>query len=954
MRFRDLLDWLGMTDGEFAALLALVATVAAVVTAIVRYDYRKPVQSVRILLGLPERVFAARSVDSFDKIQDPLAKGPDLLERRYIPLPVTSVDGDRDLLITVDEILRDPTRGSVIILGDAGTGKSTLLRAYLVSGLRRRARGWPGAPRERVLPFLVQLRQFAVHGRWDEPNPMLAYLMWWMTARLGLRQTESQYLLRRALQRRRLVVLLDGLDEVSDDRRERVRIAVNQFRSDVSQDCPTAQARVVLTCRQHNFRVMRDEWVSVIAGDGGVGDLTGETARLVVYSLAPLRDGDIQLYVDKARDKFNNPSEDPDRYLVAVRDSPTLDMHRIPLVLATSVNYYAQRNTIEIPSEIGKLYQHMVTDMLTRHDFVKEPGARLQAFNADDKERFLREFAAANALQSVPENGFTRIDVGESFGPFDERALYQLAAKLADRMDKVSDYRAFVREILTHSGLLQPAGEARWEFAHRTLQEFLVAEYLVAAEKAGEEMLLQHACDGEWQQVAVFYAGTSAKNQDSIGAFLHRLTDRNLALAGYCLRSAKPTNEVGDRIQDALVDRIKQGDAQLTSYLAALLSTTLSPRDHIRRRGVELVNGLLDELIDRFDVYELLGGNVDSVVHLLDALSQMEAGHIARLVPQVISATPNDPRLVPPLWRCLRAEGIEVERLGVSRIVERLVVLVMDEDCLRQLQAQPSNNPPFATEELRSKVHPVSSPTLRRSNLVELLCWVDHLQIDVLEPNRFLHARQESPELFARVERDRPRTVRLQLFPFGLALSGLGMLAALALAGVTLVTDWQVVTRPHGWATLWWVATPPVLAATVFLVMFGWAERSAPAGFAHRYLSGGRAPGAWQSGNLPAEILARVFPGGLAQVLFGVSTFVYALALAPLLTKSVAGYLAAVLVTIAVLVWLPLSASFDRGRRVYLRRPNPYADMYDDPRSAHWLVPDGQQLSAPTRARKRS
>jgi hypothetical protein len=927
MGFRDLLNRLGLTDGEFAALLALLALVGTVVTTLVRFGFRKPWRSFRFAFRVPERRYVKRSIELWGTIQDPLFRRSEPLEARYIPLPLTSADGDRDLLVAGDEVLGNPTLGNLIILGDAGSGKSTLLKAYAVSVLKDGRQGWATAGgRPRPLPFLVQLRQFAAHGQLRSgSNPLLSYIYDQLGTRFGLDSKEAEYLIHRALDRRRLVVLLDGLDEVKDGDRESVRVAVDRFRTDITQGCPTANARIVLTCRQHNFHTIRDEWVSVVAGD---------SVRSVIYSLAPLRDADIQAYLFKVKDKFDEPATGPGRYLAAVRDSPTLDMHRIPLVLATSVSYYARRNAFAIPAEIGELYNLMVTEMLTRHDFKEDPGTRAQMFQTRDKERFLREFAAANALAQADT-----VDFGESFGPFEKPALYKLAEQLAGRLDSVSDHKAFVDEILTHSGLLKPASETRWEFAHRTIQEYLVAQHLRGSQRKGEDLLLEHARDSAWQQVVIFYAGTDTVDQDYVGEFLHRLASQDLALAGHCLRAAKPSNEVADEILDALVDKVRLGDAQLTSYLAALLSTALSPRDYVRERAVKLVNDLLDELIDRFDVFELLGGNVDSVVHLLDALSHTQAVHIGVLVPKVVSATPNDPRLVAPLWRCLKADGIAAQP-GAQAVVERLIGLVMDADCLAQLQLQPPGNAEFATAEMRARVYPLVSAKLRQSNLAELLCWQDYLSVDVLEPNRFLQAKRESPELFARAEKDRPRTRRLRLFPVGQVFSGLSLFAALTYSVYLLNGDWQILIRPHGWNTLWWLAAPPFLAATLSLSIFSWAERSEHASALHRYFGAGASPGKWQSGSLPAELSARLLPNSLAQLTFFISSLAYAVALLPLIAMSLALYLAATTAAFCLLVWLPLMSIFDRSRRLYLYRPNEYADMFDDPLSAHWLRED--------------
>lgn len=66
---------------------------------------------------------------------------------------------------------------------------------------------------------------------------------------------------------------------------------------------------------------------------------------------------------------------------------------------------------------------------------------------------------------------------------------------------------------------------------------------------------------------------------------------------------------------------------------------------------------------------------------------------------------------------------------------------------------------------------------------------------------------------------------------------------------------------------------------------------------------------------------------------------VYGLALAPVLADSVPLFLGAAVLIQWICVWVPLLSVFDRGENFYLKRPNPYDDMYDDERSRHWITP---------------
>jgi hypothetical protein len=70
----------------------------------------------------------------------------------------------------------------------------------------------------------------------------------------------------------------------------------------------------------------------------------------------------------------------------------------------------------------------------------------------------------------------------------------------------------------------------------------------------------------------------------------------------------------------------------------------------------------------------------------------------------------------------------------------------------------------------------------------------------------------------------------------------------------------------------------------------------------------------------------------------------FAIAPITLAATSLAEYLAITL-GIQIIYWLTIYDICSRGRRYYLHRPNEFVDMYDDPRSRHWL---GVKPSVPT------
>ncbi|MEM7538687.1 MAG: NACHT domain-containing protein [Chloroflexota bacterium] len=144
----------------------------------------------------------------------------------------------------VMDVCADKTLKRIVILGDPGAGKSSLLHALAVQ--------WADIPNatERettLLPLLIELREY---NQWPRPNgkSFVSYLhdapVWHR-----LNQLTLDHVLR---QPERAILLLDGLDEVFDPgEREQVINDIHRF----SNDYP--QTRVIVTSRVIGYKPKR-------------------------------------------------------------------------------------------------------------------------------------------------------------------------------------------------------------------------------------------------------------------------------------------------------------------------------------------------------------------------------------------------------------------------------------------------------------------------------------------------------------------------------------------------------------------------------------------------------------------------------------------------------------------------------------------------------------------------
>jgi hypothetical protein len=848
------------------------------------------------------------------------------LHNTFVSLSISAGRGDGENRAAT-RVIGDSAARRLLITGDPGTGKSTLLKAYGLGTMRsRRQKGTrefgkilPG----KEIPFYIPLRRFA-KNLGGIGMDLRRYISTEILERgVGLNHRHAERFLRHLLERHLCVVLLDGLDEVHVDRYHEVRDAIYRFIDDKSPAMPTSATRVVLTCRQQNFLAIQDEWIPAFTYN--------------TYTLCALRDVEIFRYLENLRGDFE-PPQSPETFINAVGAAGTLDLHRIPLVLAMSVGLFLSRKVQEVPSSVNLLYEAMVKELLARHDFRIDPPAKVNRFKAGDKYKYLRDLAFRMAGRQSAFQDFSRAD------------LLTAAKEIAPQLNEVKDEEAedFVTEILDRSGLISRVSEeGTFTFAHRSIQEFLAAQKLQRDFGSGARFLISKVSDSEWHQVTLFFAGG---DQPQLGDFLTELSTHDNELAVLCLANADVSDDAAAGILASLSEKLERS-AKIDAGLVAMLSATRSPRRGVRELSIAHVERVLQASGDTSDVILRLGGDADGTIRVLADLAGANTAKIAALVPRLAWATLDDPRLVGPLWRCLTAPGIEAHP-ACREIVSRLLTLAMDEVCFDELQRQLPFVRDFITEDLRRRAYPFDRSLPLDSNLVTLLAWAEYLEVVPERANRFFQAKAAGPRVFNGVEAALRRTIQLRLHRPMTVVATISPLAAMATIVYYAVRDAGVFLRPFGWWSLLLFIGPPVLTAVAtFIVGLELQPTSTNPEQGDQASATSEKPPETphllgiEQGDLAnpyLNVTADYLPDWLIVLaLFGIAPLLYGFALAPVAGVSVAGYIA-LAVAAYILTW-HLSMLHLTGKAVglYVYRPNRYVDMYSDPASRHWLIHKG-------------
>jgi hypothetical protein len=252
------------------------------------------------------------------------------------------------------------------------------------------------------------------------------------------RRAIKEKLIFRMLDEMQVLLILDGFDELAKTKNTQGAI------TDVTKlVMHLEQAAVVLTSR--------------------TGDFAYNIEKAKQYELASLTQPQILIFAKK----WLKTSRTANAFLKKIQSSPFWDTAIRPLTLAHLCAIYERAGTI--PDKPKSVYNKIVRLLLEEWDeqrSVRRP-SRYAEFDVGRKFEFLCNLAHSltTALQS---SVFSERDLIESYN-----AIHKDFALVP------GEARQVVSELETHTGLFIQSGYEEYEFAHKSLQEYLTAEYLV-------------------------------------------------------------------------------------------------------------------------------------------------------------------------------------------------------------------------------------------------------------------------------------------------------------------------------------------------------------------------------------------------------------------------------------------------------------------------------------------
>jgi predicted NACHT family NTPase len=348
---------------------------------------------------------------------------------------------------------------NLLIYGGPGAGKTTLMknicRSFYV----------PNSNNKFTCPFVLRFRDLDLYSAYEnQPTHFNLYTLLLNAFGIVVKFPEKHlqgnfyneyYQLMKLtvlefLSQSCILLILDGFDEIPFD--ELKQIMEKDFES---LALSIKGSKFILTTRSGDFKIKLNATKTL--------------------EICPLNDQQIQ----KLTNNWLNKKKEANDLYLKIKASPYYDTTLRPLTLSHLCAIYERRKTI--PAKPRYVYDLVIQLLLESWD--EERGivrhSNYADFYIEKKKEFLAHLAFCLSYDLIA-NDFSSDDIRKCYNKIYKR--HNLPASQAKKV---------VNEIESHSGILVQSGFERFQFSHKSLQEYLTGKYIFSLSNIPEPEILK-------------------------------------------------------------------------------------------------------------------------------------------------------------------------------------------------------------------------------------------------------------------------------------------------------------------------------------------------------------------------------------------------------------------------------------------------------------------------------
>lgn len=364
---------------------------------------------------------------------------------------------------------------NIILLGQPGAGKTTSVKKIFVELIQKKYETY----KTFNFPLVIKLKDFnnlqpSKYIFLEVILNKLGFYIESITANSNRFNSIFEHIFKDFIERLSILLILDGFDEISN---KDIKSEVVSNLRIISQSI--TNSKFILTSRSADYDVHIEN-----GSEYELCSLTQEQVELFVKNWI----------VDESKPESNKTAAG---LFEKLKQSPYWDATIRPLTLAHLCALQERNNSIpDRPKSIYKKIIHLLLeDWSNQRSIPRE--SNYAKFTVERKMDFLSRFAYE-----------LTIVVNDS--KFDSNLLHQIYKQIAPEFDlPIEDSKHVVNEIESHSGLIIQTGHDSFEFAHKSLQEYLVSDFLAKQPEIIDEIEIIKLIPNE---IAIMIAISSNSN----------------------------------------------------------------------------------------------------------------------------------------------------------------------------------------------------------------------------------------------------------------------------------------------------------------------------------------------------------------------------------------------------------------------------------------------------------
>ncbi len=358
----------------------------------------------------------------------------------------------------------------LMVLGSPGAGKSTFLRKMGLEALKGKKRKYE----HKCIPVFLELKRFI------DTEIDIKQLITQEFKTCGFPNPEKFTI--KALEQGKLLILLDGLDEVPTKNLNSVIETIQDFVDLYDQN------RFIVSCRVAAYRTNFRRFTDLV--------------------MAEFDDEQIQQFISNwfgsEQDRQSNTAQDCWELLQQAKNEAAKELAQTPLLLTFLCLVYDKSQNF--PDNRSALYRKALRILLEEWAAEKriQRDEIYQGLHTDLEEILLAEISYQGFEQD--KLFYHRRDIVEQIKTF-------LASNL--NAPQHLDGEAVLQAIEVQQGILVERLEDIYSFSHLTLQEYLTAQHIVDRNQI-QAIVDNHLTDSRWKEVFQLVAGLMRGGADEL------------------------------------------------------------------------------------------------------------------------------------------------------------------------------------------------------------------------------------------------------------------------------------------------------------------------------------------------------------------------------------------------------------------------------------------------------